>query len=188
MFEVAKVATMWIAVLCAILSWKVGIDALLSQESGIIPRNEEGKYEYKEVVRLPDLSADAIYKRALQWVHREYKNPKQTLQLQDAANHRLMLRHQIRVPRIRKSGSPWLFVHYKLSIEVKDGRYRYRVFKLHLKNGNRFYPIERWTDKNELPPKEAQTYLAYVDREVRSLLERMKKYIADPPVEKSDDW
>ncbi len=172
----------WLSVAAA-----VGIMGLAAQE-GTPPRNDEGRYEYREVVKVPDLSAEQIYERALQWVKAEYKNPAQKIQRKDPEHHQLVLRHKVRVPSARKSGAPWIFIHYKLRLEVKDGKYRYRLFDLHLQNGNRKYPIERWTDKGELPPKEAQKYLAFLDKELRALAERMKQYIAQPPERPTDDW
>ena len=163
--------------------------AAAAQEEGPIPRNADGKYEYVEVVKAPGLTADAIFERAQAWVNAEYKNPRQKIQVLDKAGHRLVLKHKVRVPRHGKHGAPDFFVHYKLSIETKDGRYRYRIFKLHEnRGGGRFYPIERWTDKQELPPKAAQAYLQYLDKELRALAERLKKYVASPPASKRDDW
>ncbi len=162
---------------------------LAAQETTGIPRNEAGKYEYVEVVNVPDLTADEIFRRATAWIHSEYKNPAKKIQVRDPAARRIVLKHKVRVPRPVKKGNPYFFVYYKLSVEAKDGRYRYRIFKLHEnRGGNRLYPIERWTDKHELPPRQAKMYLEYLDHELRALAARLKQYIAAPPVEKGDDW
>jgi len=84
---------------------------------------ETGRFQYQEVVTVEGASADELYARAKNFVVDAYKSAKAVIDLDDPAAHRLVARGNFQIE--------WSLavrtVNHKLSIEVKDGRYRYTL-------------------------------------------------------------
>lgn len=106
----------------------VGLLALLAaapaKQEGLLPRNEQtGKYALEEVVHIQGAAVDELFRRASAWVTATYASASDQLQLSDKPAGRLIAKgHLVN----SYEGKP-AWVEYTLTIEVKEGRYRYVV-------------------------------------------------------------
>lgn len=86
--------------------------------------SEDGaRYEYTGVVEVEGADAGELYSRAKAWVARVYLSAQDVIQLDDKDAHRLIAKGVT-------TGGGWMggaTVWYTLTIETKDGRYRYSI-------------------------------------------------------------
>jgi hypothetical protein len=82
-----------------------------------------GLFQYQEVVTVEGATADVLFARAKGFVLDTYRSAKAVIDLDDPVLHRLAARGGFEVPY--QGGV--VTVQHKLSLEVKDGRYRYAL-------------------------------------------------------------
>lgn len=92
-----------------------------------------GKIRYTEVVEVKN-SQKALFKNAQTWVTQTFKNYKSVVQLDDAANGKLILKGISNVGDYINE-----YVSYTLQIDCKDNKYRYIISDL-VTNDRRFGP------------------------------------------------
>lgn len=76
---------------------------------------------------------------------------------------------------------------YKLEVKFKDGKYKYRIYKLHIDKGH-YFGLERWLKPTYQDPETARKKLEIVNTRVNDIIEALKNYMANPPEEKKEDW
>lgn len=87
----------------------------------------DGRVEYQEVIEIPEASAKDLYAKARLWFADTYKDSKEVLELDDPTSGVLV-------------GTGWstffytVQLHITTKIEVKDGRYRYTIYNMQVKN------------------------------------------------------
>jgi hypothetical protein len=90
------------------------------------PLNENGEAEFVEVVEV-DLQQKTLYANAKEWVATTFGDYKSVIQFEDDENYKLILKGLSKVPYIGKIFDKEEKVGYIVTIECKDGKYRYRI-------------------------------------------------------------
>ncbi len=93
-----------------------------------LPWTNDNKIEYQEVVPMEGMARDELYRRAKAWVVETYNSAQNVIQLDDPANGELIVKGLDKTPAY----GPALLrcvrtIKHTLTIEVKDGRYRYTL-------------------------------------------------------------
>ncbi len=89
------------------------------------PRDPDtGQFAYQGVIQVEGVSAHDLYKRAKTWVATEYKSANAVIQLDDAEEGRLIVKGGFDIVYAAWAGTT-AFMSHTLTIETKDGRYRY---------------------------------------------------------------
>ena len=96
----------------------------------MFPRNEEtGRYEFQEVVTVEGADAEELLRRAQAWLESDYRSLAQVMR-QSAS------KDQHRVTARGNTSTKWMLdtvqIHHRLTIEAKEGRYRYTMTDLTL--------------------------------------------------------
>jgi len=145
---------------------------------------EDGEVIYQEVVEAPDMTADKIYKRAVAWANSYYTGfPKKIKEKKEG--ELLKWGHEFRMDPNSMESS---IIKYTATIQFKEGRYRYTIEDLHMPRSSYRYKIEYWMDPQKREQEEAMQDLKTVDTSVKEIINDMKSYIKQPPVEEKDEW
>ena len=92
-------------------------------EEPALPRDNTGRFVIEEIVSADGVSAQDLYTRARQWATRDYL-AKVVVQVDDPKARRLIVRGRFDVPVVLTAS---VAVWHTLTIEAKDGRYRYEL-------------------------------------------------------------
>jgi hypothetical protein len=163
--------------------------ALPAQETTpAMPINPETKLiTYQEVIKVDGLQKD-LFNRAIEWINSKYKNPSDVTKVRNPENGLIEIFHRFDLHRIDEKGNKIdaCIVVYTLRLEMKDGRYRYRLSDMSLKQSSR-YPIERWLDKSDKAYNpNYNLYLSQVDTYAKVLIESLKNGM-QPGIQKKED-
>jgi len=156
----------------------------------VIPVNSETKLiTYQEVVKVDGTKKD-LYSRAIDWINVNYKNPDDATKVRDPQTGYIEILHRIDLERTDKQDTKIAagIIVYTLKLELKDGRYRYTITDLNLKQSSKF-PIERWLDKTDKAYNPNwDMYLAQMDKQFKELIESLKKGMLPGVQKKEDVW
>ena len=138
------------------------------QAAPLMPVNAEtGLFQYREIVAVDGTPADVLYVRAKGFVLDSYLSAKAAVDLDDPALHRLAAIGNFRVSY--QGGV--VTVEHKLSIEVKDGQYRYTLD--HFVTVENRTPLEAaWVRKSKLTTRSAER--------CQTLIENLKVAMSQP--------
>lgn len=89
-----------------------------------MPVNADGKIEYTEVVQADSISAQTLYSKAKLYVAKAFANGKEATQLNDDAAFTTVVNGATKISA-GMGASRDGFVSFKLTIQCKDGRFRY---------------------------------------------------------------
>ena len=109
------------------------------------PRNEKGEITYQEVVQVEGVSAAELRSRARAWIANTFRSAKDVVQLDDAEAGRIIVKGLLGATwNISKRLARTDYFRHTLTIEIKDGRYRYTLdsFALTSKQEDTDTPIE----------------------------------------------
>jgi hypothetical protein len=155
-----------------------------------IPINPDTKLiTYQEVVKVEGTPKD-FYSRAIDWINVNYKNPDDVTKVRDPQTGYIEILHRIDLERTDKQDVkvPAGIIVYTLKLELKEGRYRYTITDLNLKQSSKF-PIERWLDKKDKAYNPNwDMYLAQMDKQFKELIESLKKGMLPVAKKKEDVW
>ena len=131
---------------------------------------------YKGVVNQKG-SQDVLYEWALKWANKYYSNPLVVITKKDKNEGVVVCVSGIAIKTLSNDGKTFTgagMVYYTLTIETKEGRYRYTITDLYKKESSRF-PIEKWFDKTK-PEWSPVRYdhLHQIDQFVKKLIEDLK--------------
>ena len=142
---------------------------------------------YKEVVQQKG-SSETLYERALKWANTYYNNP--TAVKKDAVAGVIVCVSNIGIKTLSGDGktfTPVGVVSYTLTIEAREGRYRYIITDLYKRESTRF-PIERWFDTSRPEWSPARyDHLHQIDEFVKKLIEDLKEGM-QPEKVIIDEW
>ncbi len=146
---------------------------------------------YSEVVELQG-SPDKLYDKGLDWYKTYFKNPTNVIRTQDKANHKILGKARFRIlnpPNKKGLKTMAGIVQYTIKIAFKDGKYRYVIDDINLKQTSK-YPIERWlSDKGPYYSPRNNFYLQQVDEYMKKTIDDLKKYMAkQKAANNDDDW
>jgi hypothetical protein len=90
-----------------------------------LPKNQDGKVEFTEVVSIDSASAAALFSNAKIFITNSFKSGKDVTQLDDQNSKTVIGQGNTRVD-IKALGMSWPGrVDFKITIQCKDGRYKY---------------------------------------------------------------
>ena len=154
-----------------------------------MPIDEETKKIcYTQVVEVKG-TMNELYKRAIEWFNKQYKNPQDVTKVRDEENGKIQGVHRIKVYDIDDKGAKTggREITYTIYLDFKDNKYRYRITDLReIKTSTS--PVEKWLDK-KLPSYTPQyeNYLAQIDKAIKEIIESLKQGMK-PPVKKDNNW
>jgi len=158
----------------------------------VIPKDKEtGLYSYSGIVDVSGASKDELYNRAISWVQSYYKNPADVLREKDPASGKVVIKARFKIfnPADKKGlATDAGDVMYTLTIEFKDGKYRYELTRFTWMLTSAF-AAERWVDKSSSSYKsEFDHYLTQTDSKASEVLLALKKVMTTSPGKKNEDW
>ncbi len=98
-----------------------------AKKRGSLPVTPEGKVQYQEVVQVEGANAQELYARAKRWVANAYKSARNVIQSDDPTNGQLVIKGLTEFSEKFMLGHERGWAHHTLTIQVKDGRYRYTL-------------------------------------------------------------
>lgn len=157
-------------------------------EAPSFPLNDDNTLiTYKKVVDEKG-TKDELYERGLAWFKKFYKNPTDVIREKDKENYKIkgIARFETSVQEkdlktIKKT------IEYTITLEFKDGRYRYTISNFNIKSLS-YFPLERWLNKKDAQYSTGNNpYLVQVDDYVIKLLDSLEKEMQEKE-KKSDNW
>jgi hypothetical protein len=168
----------------------IGSQLKAQDSSPSLPINPDTKLiTYQEVVKVEGTSKE-LFSRAIDWINLNYKNPADVTKVRDPQSGLIEILHRIELERTDKQDTKIDagIIIYTMKLELKDGRYRYTITDLNLKQSSKF-PIERWLDKKDKAYNPNwNLYLAQLDKQVKTLIESLKKGMLPVIKKKEDVW
>ena len=158
-----------------------------------LPVDDKTKlFSYNKVKEATNVSKDELYKRALAWANSYYKNPTDVIRENNREEGKIVCkaRYKIMNPPDKKGFSTdGGVVMYALNLQFKEGRYKYDLTEINLKQQS-YYPIEKWMDTKSASYKpEFDFYLKQVDDMSKEIINSLDKAMkANPVTDKKDDW
>lgn len=154
-----------------------------------MPRNEStGKVEFIEVVNVDGATAAQLYKRLAEWYKTFYTNPGSVIEKREE-NAEISGKHFIKIHDFMDGKQyPKGNVRYFISVQVKDGRYRYVIDDIYYYQTPKIY-IEEWYDETAVNKDVQYNYLEQVKTFMDDMLKSLKDTMGKPlPEEGGDDW
>lgn len=92
-----------------------------------LPKDEAtGKITWQDVIEVPGVSSDELFSRATAWVATAYKSANDVIQMSDRAGGKLIVKG-LESHTFGGLAPFTYYVRHSVTIEVKDGRYRYTI-------------------------------------------------------------
>lgn len=149
---------------------------------------ETGKIHYKEVVKVNGMQND-LYIRAQKWLHEFFRNASSAIRRLDQDNGLIEGRRVMKVVVKDKKGreKPAGSIKYTFRIELKDNKYRVRLFDfVQASAGSK--PLENWFEDTDEKVKEIHAQIfEQVKEDVNKLLASLKKAMRPKEI-KVDEW
>jgi len=174
----------------SIISFFILISAkVYSQDTYGFPIDETtGKIHYKEVVKVDGMQND-LYIRAQKWLHEFFRNASSVIRKLDQDHGVIEGRRVMKTVVKDKKGreKPAGNIKYTFRIEVKDGRYRVRLFDfVQASAGSK--PLENWFEDTDEKVKAIHTQIfEQIKNDVKTLLASLKKGMRPKKIE-VDEW
>lgn len=117
---------------------------------------------YTEVVEIKEVTKDELYNRAKKWFVTTYKSGNQVIQLDDKETGAIIGKASMKYQPRPFTGSEKIngLIHYTISINLKNGRYKYEITDfVHEPSGSQYgtITIGLITDENEFPANKTIT-------------------------------
>lgn len=150
--------------------------------------DETGKVTYEEVVKVKDVSKDNLYKRADAWFQSYFTNPGGVIEKKEDGKgiwgqDRFFLWDKEDGQK-RRAG----LVKYDIDVQVKDGRYKYKITEIFKQQSPRLF-INQWMTDEGKYKEEYKDYLKQIhekmDELISDLKDTMDQSLAD---DDDDDW
>jgi hypothetical protein len=161
--------------------------------SGKMPINAETKVvSYSKVVPVDSIDKNELYYRAFTWANTYYNNPTDVIREKEASVGRIVCKHRFKItnpPNKEGFEKDAGLVAYTLTIQTKEGRYKYDLTEINWKQIS-YYPIERWMDTKAAGyEKEYDYYLKLTDENVKKIIADLEKAMSVSTKKvKKDDW
>ncbi len=125
-------------------------------------------------------TADQLFVKAAQWVATTYTTPTGTVQLSDKAAGKLILKGYHIVAMPKKGQWPVnMNVSYTLTVDVQDGRYRYRIGDFKADRASVGTPATfRLSDPTEKADKKYRQEVAHTKEEIRRHTDSLMKSLS----------
>ncbi|MBL0340256.1 MAG: DUF4468 domain-containing protein [Bacteroidetes bacterium] len=150
-----------------------------------------GLYSYTKVVEVAGKNKTELYNKAFAWANTYYKNPADVIREKNAEEGKLLIKARYKIYNeadkkgvITAAGD----VMYSLTINIKDGKYRYEITKINWQQTSMF-PIERWKDTASSSFNSAYPYyLKQTDEKIKEIIAALEKGMKAESKDKKDDW
>ena len=154
---------------------------------------QNGLVNYSEVVQVDSISKDELYIRAKRWFVNTYKSANHVIQLDDKESGDIMGKGFFKTSwQVTFYAFSDIEVHHTVSIQVKEGRYRYEIasFRIQYDVAASQYasshrvdsPIETWNQSRKDNSKKVFTK---IQAQMEALVASIKTEMATPV---KDDW
>lgn len=167
-------------------------DAQEVKQSPRLPIDETtGKITYAKVTEVTGEKSGTLFQRALSWANTFYKNPGDVIREKDSVAGKIVCKARFKIsnPADKKGfATDAGNVMYTLTLQFKDGRYRYELTDFNWKQQS-YYACERWTDKTKASYEpQFDYYLEQVNSTATEVLKKLEKSMSAAPSAKTDDW
>ncbi|MBU0488398.1 MAG: DUF4468 domain-containing protein [Bacteroidetes bacterium] len=159
-------------------------------ETPVIPVDEATKLiTYQKVVNV-EAKKDELFNKAIGWINGYYANPSGVTKKRDLASGLIegVARFDLMVKDAKGVESKVGVVEYKLTLNLKDTKYRYTLSEFVYKQASKF-PCEKWLDTTAPGYQPAYAdYLNALDTFANGLIADMTAKIEEKEVKKNDEW
>lgn len=159
-------------------------------ERPAFPMDEETKLvTYTDVIQVPGVLKDSLYNVSMQWMKKFYASPSQAIKSQSKEDGVVEIKHQFQLTRKDKgqevkSG----MIEYDLTLQFRDGRFKYTVTKLRLQ-GPSYFGIEKWINEEQYAKDENITgYLLQIEQFMTKLTESLDSELRPAEIKKEEEW
>lgn len=160
----------------------------VSAQSSTMPVNESGKIEFTSIVLVDSSNAATLYSKSKLFIANTFVSAKDVTQLADEETKTVVVKGLIPI-EIKSMGKYWPFgnVYAKITIQCKDGRYKYSITDLvhehrtvkndvsggNLENekpicGTLFMPKKQWEAVKECTNEKVKALIAKLTKEMVS--------------------
>lgn len=148
-----------------------------------------GRVVYTEVVNVAGVNQAELFKRLDHWFNTYYKNPASIIQTKDAATGKIDGKHQFYVyNEVNGKKNQYGQVKYTITVDVKEGKFRYRIDDIFFFKQPKLY-VEEWLDDKAVNKTVQFGYLQQVHDFITDLINQLKASMAKPaPASGGDDW
>ena len=157
----------------------------LFAQNDSLPKNEEGIIEYKDIVTVESATADQLYSRGKLFVAQNFKSGKEVTQMNDDAGKQIVGNGTLAVTfRALGSVHPGGFVSYRLTIQCKEGKYRFTIKEFThdgVGNLNDGGPLEKEGVKN-IFKKDWKGIKDQTNTKILKLISALKNYMSGKSV------
>ena len=135
-------------------------------------------------------SAGSLYDKAFTWASGYYKNPTRVIRIKDKANGKLTAKARFYIFYTdRKTGAKTRThtIEYDLTLQFKEGRYRYEITNLIYK-ATSYQGVEQWIEDNKKKYSyRTASHLKQIDAQLSQVINDFKTAIGKAaPV--TEDW
>jgi len=134
---------------------------------------------------------EELYAKALAWAKSYFKNAERVIKAKDPVNHKIILHPLFKVlnpPDKKGFQTMGGIVSYIITLEFRDGRYKYTINKFAWKQPS-FYPCEKWMDTAAgTYQKRFGFFLQQLDKNAKKVAADYKKAMGEAPAKKDDNW
>ncbi|MCB0754448.1 MAG: DUF4468 domain-containing protein [Flavobacteriales bacterium] len=145
---------------------------------------------YTEVPEVPG-TKDELYDRAMKWGGEYFKNFAEKIRKQDKDSGEMEIFNRVQIYAYDKKGvkttSRQGLAQYTLTIQFKDGRYKYTVTDLNFK-ATSYQPLEAWLDRDDPNATNHSYYLTDIDADIQATLKSLKDAMYSAGEKSGDDW
>lgn len=118
------------------------LSAIGQTNAAAIVTKTDGKVIISEVIQTPNISAKDLYSNTLLWISQTFNSSKSVIQTQNQETGLLTLRAHISV-----SENSW--TDFAMTIQVKDGRYKYSITDIVFRYSQKFQDYGAYDNKIE---------------------------------------
>jgi hypothetical protein len=147
---------------------------------------------YEGVTQVPNVKADVLYKRALNWFTSFYKNPSEVIRENDSLQFKIVGKPRFKIynsPDKEGTKTDAGLVQYTITVAAKDGRFKYELTEFNWKQQS-YYASERWMDtKSQMYSAVYPEYMRQLDQYANDLIKKLKdSMLHEKPVKDKDNW
>ncbi len=149
------------------------------------------KITYAKVVELKGKGPGDLYHNALLWANSYYKNPGDVIRERDSVNGKIVCKARFKImnpPDKKGFAAEAGNVMYTLTLQFKEGRYRYEMTDFNWKQQS-YYACERWMDKAKASYEPRfDFFIEQIHTKALEVTTNLEKNMPALPSAKTDDW
>lgn len=147
---------------------------------------------YRQTLNVANTAGKELFNRAENWYRIYYPGWRGLVHTFDSTNNRLTAKCQFWAAiKLKDSTELRTFpVRYLLTVECRDGKYRYTINGINRADKATYFPIENLLDPNDKEAERNFQSLKNMDQQFHMQIDSLKKGMLKPSaaVEKKDNW